>query len=109
MPRRTYSRTAAPRVRTPWARVAVSILSDGDWHHVDELRQEMEPHIPARKALETFDANWLAQYSPQPKKGRTAQGRRYIAIHTLGNLRKEYAVEKKGQHYRALWPARKGA
>lgn len=106
MPRRKYSRDSAPRVRTPWAKVAVEVLSDGKWHSLDELRAEMEPLIPARKALDTFDANWLPKYSPQPKKGRTTQGRRYIAVHTLGNLRKEFAVEKQGQKYRALWPAR---
>jgi hypothetical protein len=106
MPRRHYSRTTSPSVRTTWAKVAVKVLSDGKWHDIDELRGEMEPLIPATKALATFDANWMPRFFPQPKKGRTAQGRRYIAVHTLGNLRKEYAVEKKGRKYRALWPAR---
>lgn len=106
MPRRQYSRVTPPRVRTPWAIAAVEVLSDGKWHDLDELRSEMEPKIPARKALETFDANWMPRFTPQAKKGRTAQGRRYISVHTLGNLRKEYAVEKKGNKYRALWPAR---
>lgn len=104
MPRKKYARSKAPAVRTPWARVAVQILSDGRWHEADELRLQMQPHIPSRKALATFDANWMPPHHPQPRGGRIEQGRRYIAVHTLGNLLKESALERRGTKYRASWP-----
>ena len=104
MPRRRYSREQPPRVRTAWARKAIQILSDGGWHDVEELRTQMQPLIPAQKALVTFDANWKPAVQPQPRRGRIEQGRRYIAVHTLGNLSKEAAIERKGRKYRALWP-----